>query len=73
MSTNIVIRVLTEFKFRDERASMLWVVLTDKPEHALRIVRSLVAPSCDVEMTDYRLSAETIQALGLAPGQAKHL
>jgi hypothetical protein len=52
---------------------MLWVVMMDKPEDALAAVRFYLAPGCDVELTDYRISAETIRALALVPNQVKQL
>ena len=69
--TGIVIRVVAEVG--DKRVPMLWVVMMDKPEDALAAVRFYLAPECDVELTDYRISAETIRALGLVPGQVRQL
>jgi hypothetical protein len=69
-STGIVIRVVAEAG--DKRVPMLWVVMMDKPEDALAAVRFYRA-ECDVELTDYRISAETIRALGLVPGQVMQL
>jgi len=70
-STGIVIRVVAEVG--DKRFPMLWVVMMDKPEDALAAVRFYLAPGCDVELTDYRISAETIRALALVPNQVKQL
>jgi hypothetical protein len=67
----IVIRVVAEVG--DKRVPMLWVVMMDKPEDALAAVRFYLAPGCDVELTDYRISAETIRALALVPNQVKQL
>jgi hypothetical protein len=44
-----------------------------QPEDALAAVRFYLAPECDVELTDYRISAETIRALGLVPGEVRQL
>jgi hypothetical protein len=66
-----VIRVVAEVG--DKRVPMLWVVMMDKPEDALAAVRFYLAPGCDVELTDYRISAETIRALALVPNQVKQL
>ena len=70
-STGIVIRVVAEAG--DKRLPLLWVVMMEKPEDALAAVRFYLAPECDVELTDYRISAETIRALGLVPGEARQL
>ena len=64
-----MIRVVAEVG--DKRVPMLWVVMMDKPEDALAAVRFYLAPGCDVELTDYRISAETIRALALVPNQVK--
>jgi hypothetical protein len=54
-------------------ATRHWIVATDDPKVAERAVREKVPTARLVEATDVPVSPETMERLGLAPGQAWHL
>jgi hypothetical protein len=56
-----------------EPATRYWIVATDDPTTAEQAVRKLVPRSPRVEATDIPVEPETMERLGLAPGQAWHL
>jgi hypothetical protein len=58
----------TELGVGDRRA--LWVVLADTPNLAVETAR---ASGCDVDRIVGTLSEETVERLGIQPGQAKLL
>jgi hypothetical protein len=73
MMQAFVVAVTTEIAVMGERARALWVARTDSPEHAIEAVRKNVSSGCQVHDVVGTLSDETVQRLGLQPGQAKHL
>jgi hypothetical protein len=58
----------TELGVGDRRA--LWAVLADTPDLAVETAR---ASGCDVDRIVGTLSEETVERLGIRPGQAKLL
>jgi hypothetical protein len=58
----------TELGIGNRRA--LWVVLADTPDLAVETAR---ASGCDVDRIVGTLSEETVERLGLQPGQARLL
>jgi hypothetical protein len=54
-------------------ATRHWIVAVDDPQAAERAVRETVPTARLVEATNIRVSPETIEKLGLAPGQARPL
>jgi hypothetical protein len=58
----------TELGVGDRRA--LWVVLADSPNLAVETAR---ASGCDVDRIVGTLSEETVERLGIRPGQARLL
>jgi hypothetical protein len=54
----------------DEGPSALWVVLTDSPSLAIETAR---ASGCPADVIVGRLSAETVEQLGIHFGEAKRL
>jgi hypothetical protein len=58
----------TELGVGDRRA--LWVVLSDTPDLAVETAR---ASGCSVDRVVGTLSEETVERLGIQPGQAKLL
>jgi hypothetical protein len=58
----------TELGIGNRRA--LWVVLADTPDLAVETAR---ASGCDVDWIVGTLSEETVERLGLQPGQARLL
>ena len=56
-----------------EFANRYWIVATDDPETAVQAVRKMSVKSRAIEATDIPVEAETMERLGLAPGQAWHL
>jgi hypothetical protein len=53
------------------RGVVFYALLADTREGALAAVEAAVQPADYVEMTDGKLSPETVKALDLQPGQAK--
>jgi hypothetical protein len=50
---------------------VFYAVLADTKKGALAAIEAAVQPADYVEMTDGKLSPETVRALDLQPGQAK--
>jgi hypothetical protein len=50
---------------------VFYAVLADTQQGALAAIQAAVQPAAYVEMTDGKLSSETVRALDLQPGQAK--
>ena len=73
MNKGIFVRVTTEMVVGEARTTSYWIVATDDPKTAEQIVRKAIPPGCIVEATDTEVGPETVQRLGLAPGQAWHL
>ena len=69
----VLVRVTTEFDANSDRATALWIVVTDNPETAVRTVRQKVVVGCIVEATEHEVADSTVERLGLAAGQAWHL
>jgi len=57
----------------DGRDTALWVTATGTPEEALEAVRKRVSPTCEVKITEQRVSLATLKRLGLTTGQVWHL
>lgn len=57
----------------DGRNTALWVTATGTPEEALEAVRKRVSPTCEVKITEQRVSLATLKRLGLVKGQVWHL
>jgi hypothetical protein len=73
MAQAFAVAVITEIPIMGERARSLWAVLTETPEQALEAVRRSVSPGCEVHDVIGTLTGESVQRLGLEPGEAKHL
>ena len=56
-----------------EFATRYGIVATDDPETAEQAVRKMSAKSRAIDATDIPVEPETMERLGLAPGQAWHL
>lgn len=52
---------------------MLWIVVTSDPEAAVQSLKKRVTHGCVVEATDSGVLPETIEKLGLVPGQVHQL
>lgn len=68
-----LIRAKTDTKHWYGQDTMYWVVLSETLEEAVAAVRRRVTEGWRVEPTDSTLGPETIEALGLVPGQARKL
>jgi hypothetical protein len=73
MSVGILVRVTTDIVANGERAWSHWIVATDNPAEAERAVRAQVPGTYIIKAADTPVLPETMQRLGLAPGQAWRL
>jgi hypothetical protein len=73
MADAVLVRVTSEMVVGDSRATALWLVVADDPDHAVRIVKERVPAHCIVEATDHHVTRATVEKLGLARGQAWHI
>lgn len=70
MATAICVRVVTENELQGVHATSLWIVATPDPKQAVQAVRTQVPSRCQVRATNHLVSPDTIQRIGLGPGQA---
>jgi hypothetical protein len=68
-----VVRAYTSQEVNGVPVAMLYVACESSPELAMDAVRGVIPAEWRVEMTDYRLTRETIQSLGLHHGEARSL
>ena len=70
MVNGFLVRVTTARTSHNEPLMAFWIVATDEPDEAIRIVRTMVPTALEVEISKVPVRPRTVEQLGLSPGQA---